>query len=365
MALREGAMSETNGAPPGRVLVVDDDEGVLRTAARILETDGHLVDTAPSVPAAVQRLSHADYDVVVTDMIFPGGSGVDLMVEVRSRAPATRIVLMTGQADLHAAADAVVHGIDRLLLKPFSLMELRGAVEGSLNLRRRQRRSEQERELLEARLRQRDTESKIWILRAAHALAHAVEAKDPYTAGHARRVTAYAMTVAEITGDVDLLSFRLAGDLHDVGKIGVPDRVLSKPARLTRREFDMVRKHPGIGARILTPLIDDPLVLSVVRHHHERWDGAGYPDGLSGHAIPFAARVLAVADTLDAMTSARAYRDEISWDDAVAAIRGYGGSQFDPHVIAAFEQGLPLLREHFERFRSQRHAPAAPAPAQG
>jgi response regulator RpfG family c-di-GMP phosphodiesterase len=358
-------MTETNGAAPGRVLLVDDDEGVLRTASRILEGDGHLVETAASVTAAVQRLSAADYDVVVTDMIFPGGSGVDLMVEVRSRAPATRIVLMTGQGDLHAAADAVVHGIDRLLLKPFSLAELRSAVDGSMERRRRDKRAEHERELLEARLRQRDTESKIWILRAAHALAHAVEAKDPYTAGHARRVTAYAMTIAEITGDVDLLSFRLAGDLHDVGKIGVPDRVLSKPAKLTKREFEQVRRHPGIGARILTPLIDDPLVLSVVRHHHERWDGAGYPDCLAGEDIPFAARVLAVADTLDAMTSARAYRDEIPWDDAVALIRRYAGTQFDPRVIAAFEQGLPLLREHFQRFRSERHPAPNPAPSSG
>ena len=352
-------MSEENGAAPGTILVVDDDEQVLRTSARILAGDGHLVDTAGSVQTAVDRLAGGDYDVVVTDMLFPGGSGVDLMVEVRSRAPATRLILMTGQADLHHAADAVVHGIDRLLLKPFSLQELRAAVQGSMERRREHKRAEHERELLEARLRQRDTESKIWILRAAHALAHAVEAKDPYTAGHARRVTAYAMTVAEITGDVDLLSFRLAGDLHDVGKIGVPDRVLSKPARLTRREFEQVKKHPAIGARILTPLIDEPLVLSVVRHHHERWDGTGYPDGLAGHDIPFAARVLALADTLDAMTSARAYRDEIPWDQAVAGIRSFSGTQFDPQVVAAFDQGLPLLREHFLQFRQHRPAPPA------
>ncbi|HET6765607.1 MAG TPA: HD domain-containing phosphohydrolase [Longimicrobiaceae bacterium] len=353
-------MTEQSGTEPGRILVVDDDESVLRTCARILSGEGHLVDTATSVADGVERVAAGFYDVVVTDMIFPGGSGVDLMVEVRSRAPEARLILMTGHADLNAAADAVVHGIDRLLLKPFSLHELRAAVRASMERRHAARRAEREREMLEARLRQRDTESKIWILRAAHALAHAVEAKDPYTAGHARRVTAYAMTIAEITGDVDLLSFRLAGDLHDVGKIGVPDRVLSKPARLTRREFEQVKKHPAIGARILTPLIDDPLVLSVVRHHHERWDGAGYPDGLAGHAIPFAARVLAVADTLDAMTSARAYRDEIPWDTAVASIRGFAGHQFDPHVVGAFEQGLPLLREHFLQFR---HARPEPVPA--
>ncbi|MDB4948653.1 MAG: transcriptional regulatory protein GlrR [Gemmatimonadetes bacterium] len=348
-------MSDARGEPTsGSILVVDDDPEILRLAERFLAGEGHQVATAPNVPAALERLAYADYDLVVTDLLLPGASGLDLLLEVRSRAPSTRLILMTGHGDLTAAADAVVHGIDRLLLKPFTLKDLRGAVMGSLARRREQHRQQREREVLEARLRQRDTESKIWILRAAHALAHAVEAKDPYTAGHARRVTAYAMTVAEITGRIDLLSFRLAGDLHDVGKIGLPDDILSKPDSLTRREFDQVRKHPGIGARILAPLIDDPLVLSVVRHHHERWDGSGYPDGLAGEDIPFAARVLAVADTLDAMTSARAYRDEIPWDDAVASIREHAGTHFDPFVIDAFEQGLPLLREHFLQFRSQR-----------
>ena len=346
----------------GAILLVDDDEDVLRLAERFLSGEGHAVQTAVNVPAALERLAIAEYDLVVTDLLLPGASGLDLLVEVRSRAPATRLILMTGHGDLSAAADAVVHGIDRLLLKPFSLKDLRTAVQGSLARRREQLRSAHERELLEARLRQRDTESKIWILRAAHALAHAVEAKDPYTAGHARRVTAYAMTIAEITGQIDLLSFRLAGDLHDVGKIGVPDRVLSKPAALTRREFDQVKKHPGIGAKILTPLIDDPLVLSVVKHHHERWDGAGYPDGLAGEDIPFAARVLAVADTLDAMTSSRAYRDEIPWDDAVASIRANARKHFDPQVVAAFDHGLPLLREHFLQFRHHRPSTNGGAP---
>lgn len=338
----------------GTILVVDDEEIVLRAVERVLTGAGHDVETAPHVAGALEALARRPFDLVLTDLRFPGGpSGLDLLVEVRSRHPGTRLILMTAGGDLSAAAAAVERGIDQLILKPFDAADLRARIDASLARRREEMRVAHEREMMEARLRQRDTESKIWILRAAHALAAAVEAKDPYTAGHARRVTAYAMTIAEVTGRIDVLSFRLAGDLHDVGKIGIPDDVLSKPEELTKREFEMVRKHPVIGARILGPLIDDPLVLEVVKYHHERWDGSGYPEGLRGEEIPFAARVLAVADSLDAMTSARAWRDELPWDEAVAVVLEGAGSLFDPEVVRAFEQALPLLREHFRQFRDQ------------
>jgi HD-GYP domain-containing protein (c-di-GMP phosphodiesterase class II) len=181
-------------------------------------------------------------------------------------------------------------------------------------------------------------------------LADAVEAKDPYTAGHATRVTAYAMSIAEALGGIDLLRFRLAGDLHDVGKIGIPDVILNKPGRLEPGEMELVRRHPETGARILEPLIDDPMVLGVVRWHHERWDGEGYPDRLAGEAIPLPARVLAVADTLDAMTSNRAYRGGLPWSVALAEIRACSGAQFDPAVVAAFERALPVLEAQFREF---------------
>src|SRR5690606_5218996 len=235
-------------------------------------------------------------------------------------------------------------------VKPFELDDLRVRVSESIARRRAELESEAERETLESRLRQRDTESKIWVLRAAHALATAVEAKDEYTAGHATRVTEYALTIADVIGTIDPVRFRLAGDLHDVGKIGVPDSVLNKPGRLTDIEFEQVKKHTVTGAHILEPLIDDPLVLGVVRSHHERWDGQGYPDRLAGEDIPLAARVLAVADTLDAMTSHRAYRRGLPFNEVVAEIRRCAGAQFDPAVVGAFEQVLPKLEEQYRQF---------------
>jgi putative two-component system response regulator len=335
----------------GRILAVDDEPNICRLLDRYLTRLGYEVETAMTVPEAVGLLAERHFDLVITDLRLPGPTGLDLLVEVRSRSPGTRMILMSAHADISAAAAAIDLGIDQLIIKPFELEDIQLRVSDSLARRRAEREAKKERELLEARLRQRETESKIWVLRSAHALTAAVEAKDPYTAGHAIRVTAYAMTIAEIVGGIDLLRFRLAGDLHDVGKIGVPDTVLNKPDRLTVEEFDLVKKHPVIGARILEPLIDDDLVLGVVRSHHERWDGGGYPDGLAGEDIPLPARVLAVADTLDAMSSDRAYRKGLPWDAVVAEIRRHSGAQFDPAIVAAFEEVLPSLKSHLAGFR--------------
>jgi putative two-component system response regulator len=334
----------------GRILVVDDEVNICRLLDRFLTRLGHRVRTASSVPEALEILAAERFDLVLTDLRLPGPSGLDLLVEVRARAPGTRMILMSAHADVTHAAAAIERGIDQLIIKPFELEDLRTRVSDSLARYRAEREARKEREVLEERLRQRDSESKIWVLRSAHALAAAVEAKDAYTAGHATRVTDFAVTIAAEIGCIDLTRFRLAGDLHDVGKIGVPDNVLNKPGRLTDEEFEMVKKHPEIGERILQPMIDDEMVIGVVRSHHERWDGRGYPDGLAGEAVPLPARVLAVADTIDAMTSRRAYRVELGWDVMVAEIRRCAGSQFDPAVVTAFDAALPRLRAQYDRF---------------
>jgi response regulator RpfG family c-di-GMP phosphodiesterase len=340
-----------HGPASGRILVVDDEQAICRTLDRYLSREGYAVRTAHTVPAAVEQLEEGRFDLVITDLRLPGPSGLELLQEVRARSPGTRMMLMSANADIPAAATAIERGIDHLVIKPFDLVEVATKVAESLSRRWAVQTAERERETLHARLRQRDTESKMWILRAAHALAAAVEAKDAYTAGHATRVTLYAMTIAEERGGIDLLRFRLGGELHDVGKIGIPDAVLNKPGRLSDDEIALVQKHPGAGERILAPLIDDRMVLQVVRSHHERWDGKGYPDGLAAEEIPLPARVLAVADTLDAMTSRRAYREGLPWHTALAEIRRCSSTQFDPSVVEAFERACPRLEAHHEHFR--------------
>jgi putative two-component system response regulator len=342
-----------------RILVVDDEPNICRLLSRYLARLGYHADTASSVGEALQRMETSRYDLVLTDLRLPGPSGLDLLMAVRSRAPGTRTIMMSAHADVYAAAAAIERGVDQLIVKPFELEDLRARVGDSLARRRADQAAEQEREKLETRLRQRDTESKVWILRAAHALAAAVEAKDEYTAGHATRVTAYALTIAEAVGGIDPIRFRLAGDLHDVGKIGVPDSVLNKPGKLTEEEFRLIAKHPETGAHILEPLIDDPLVLGVVRWHHERWDGRGYPDRLAGDDIPLPARVLAIADTIDAMTSHRAYRRGVGWPEVVAEIRRCSGLQFDPAMVEVFESLGERLEQQYLHFSNGSPRPPA------
>jgi putative two-component system response regulator len=326
-----------------RVLIVEDEPGIRNPLARYLARTGTIVHTAATVPEALAAVQGDRFHTVVVDLRLPGGSGLEVLAEVRRRDPETRLILMSGSADVEAVSAAVAQGIEALVTKPFGLADMAARVNEAVARHRAAQAALQERQILEARVRQRDTESKLWILRAAHALAHAVEAKDPYTAGHAHRVTGYALRMAEGNGAIDLERFRLAGKLHDVGKIGVPDAVLNKPGCLTAEERAIVRRHPEAGARILEPLIDDPLVIGVVRWHHEAWDGSGYPDGLRGTAVPLPARILTVADTLDAMTSHRSYRRALSWDAAVAEIRRGSGTQFDPDVVGLFDSVLPML----------------------
>jgi len=179
-------------------------------------------------------------------------------------------------------------------------------------------------------------------LATVEALAATVDAKDPYTRGHSGRVAAYAAAIAAALDlpAADVTRVRQAGVLHDVGKIGVPDAILLKPDRLTGAEYDIIKQHPEIGERILQglPFLRD--ILPAVRHHHERWDGGGYPDGLAGAAIPADAVILAVADSFDAMTSSRTYRPALPAGEALRRVREGAGTQYDPRVVAAFDRAV-------------------------
>jgi putative two-component system response regulator len=328
-----------------RVLVVEDDPRVRLLLSTFLRREGFSVTEASTAAAGLWALA-TEHDVVVTDIHLPDASGNDLVAAVKSRWPATQVVVLTGARDAEVAAEALNAGADRYLFKPVALAELRTHLVNALQRRDSLLDEGRERRRLTREARERADQAREAILRGARALVRAVEVRDPYTKGHSDRVAAYAIELARgLRGaqEIDVQSLRLACELHDVGKIGVPDAILNKEAGLTREEFAEVRLHPVVGRRILEPLFDDETVLAVVSWHHERWDGTCYPDGLAGEAIPLVARITSIADTLDAMTSRRAYRSALPWDMAVAEVRVNLGRQFDPSLLRVFEEALPRM----------------------
>jgi len=332
-----------------RVLLVEDDVAVRSTLATYLCREGFAVVETTNVNEGLAALTR-EFDVVITDIRLPGPSGNDLVAALKSRWPETQAIVMTGHRDVEAAAEALNAGADRYLFKPFGIDELHSHLVEGLARRDLVIRSRLERQRLEDEAERRASEARGSVLRGARALVRAVEVRDPYTQGHSSRVAAYAVRLArELHPDVDIELDRLhlACELHDVGKIGVPDAILNKEGPLTPEEFERVRRHPTDGRTILELLLGDDLILSVTAWHHERWDGQGYPDGLAGEAIPFAARIVALVDTLDAMTSTRAYRSRLPWDEATAHILKQGGTQFDPGLIDPFRSALPALHQTF------------------
>jgi len=332
-----------------QVLVVEDDRAVRSTVAAYLAREGFRVIEAIDVPGGLRVMS-SEFDVVITDIGLPGPSGLDLVSALKARWPEAQVIVMTGHREVEAAANAINAGADRYLLKPFDISDLRLHLVDALRQRDRSTAAYQERGRLEAEARERGAEAREAILRGTRALVRAVEVRDPYTLGHSERVASYAVILAGVVGGpeaLDLDRLHLGCELHDVGKIGIPDAILNKEAPLTPEEFDQVRKHPETGRTILEPLLGDDMILAITAWHHERWDGLGYPDGLVGEAIPFPARLVALADTLDAMTSTRAYRNRLPWDVAVSHILEQGGTQFDPGLIEAFRTAVPLLQEAY------------------
>lgn len=269
---------------------------------------------------------------------------------------------MTGLQDARVAADALNAGADRYLFKPFGTPELRSHLADALIRRDQLLLAERERRELTGAARVRADEARQSVVRGAMALVRASEARDPYTRGHSTRVAAYTRVLVDTLDPQGTLLDRdrvdLACQLHDIGKIGVSDSVLNKHGPLDDKEMGAVQQHPVVGRRILEPLLDDDLILAVVSWHHERWDGAGYPDRLQGETIPLVARVVAVADTLDAMTCPRAYRDALDWDLAIQHLRSLSGTAFDPGVIRLLDAAVDQL----ESIHDQIPSPLASAP---
>ena len=347
-----------------RVLLVDDDAGLralLRTTFDVFDID---VDEAAGAAEARELIRAHPPDVIVLDVVMPGMDGLEFCRELKSNGETRGIavVLLSGsEGGSRVAADAA--GAEAFVPKPFSPLELLAVVErlsgglyGVPFRATKKAGSEGEQLLLYARdlrhLLEIERGQRVLIQRAyqetVSALASALESKDTGTKQHSQRVQRYAIELsAELAPELaDDLSAQYGFLLHDVGKIGIPDRILLKPAALTEQETSLMKTHTVLGEQMLggVAFLRGP-GLEVVRYHHERWDGSGYPDRLAGEEIPLGARIFAVADSLDAITSDRPYRKARSWSYAASEIVQHSGTQFDPTVVDAFREREDALRE--------------------
>lgn len=340
-------MQPTNHVPTLTVTVVEDEPFAQDVLVRAARSWNYGCQAASSAEQALQLLEEHPTQVVVTDLRMPGRGGIWLVQEIQRRWPDTGIIVITAGDDSDAALECIEVGADHYFLKPIKLDEFRHALKAVLRVQRQQRQRERLRRKLERAVQRQTKRVRRTFLSAIQSLVRTLEERDPYTAGHSLRVHDYALQLGDAIG-LDTRARKqlsLAAKLHDIGKVGVPEAILNKKGALTPDEDRLVREHPVIGERVLTPIIRNHHILAGIRGHHERLDGKGYPDGLRGDQVPFLARLISIPDCFDAMTSHRAYRGALPVGQAVETLRSGSGTQFDPYFVRAFIdviQHLPI-----------------------
>lgn len=334
-------MVSTNRCSSQRaVTVVDDEPAALDVLARAARTFRFDCQTASSAEQAVELLERRLTPLVVTDLRMPGRGGAWLVHEVQKRWPEVAVIVVTAGFEDEPVDGFLQTGVHHYLLKPVRLDEFQHALQSSLQAQMLLGERQRYQQLLERTVSRQTQKLKQTFLSAIDSLVNTLEARDVYTYNHSKRVRSYALRLARALGYGARTRKQLsvAAKLHDIGKVGLPEAVLNKPAALTSQEFALVREHPVLGEKILEPIIRDPAVLLAIRGHHERFDGKGYPHQLRGEEIPILARVLAVADCYDALTSNRAYRHALTPAAALDVLIQEAGTHFDPQLIPPFVQ---------------------------
>jgi putative two-component system response regulator len=327
------------GAPKDRVLVVDDEEFLRSIVRERLEIAGYSVEEASNGKEALVMLEGSGpYSVLLTDIRMPVMDGITLLGEWGKKSPGTAGIVMSANAELDTAVHALKMGACDYITKPFNFDVLLITIENALRKKDLERQLDDYRMNLEVKVKEQTDVINSNYVRFIDSLIRTLEAKDSYTRGHSQRVTRWSVAIAEELGmgGQELEDLYRASVLHDLGKIGVKEAVLNKPGRLTEEEFAEVVGHPEKAVEILEPIDFYKPIFPAIRHHHERFDGKGYPSRLAGKNIPLASRIMSIADTFDAMTSTRAYRKALPVADAIAEIRRCSGTQFDPDIVPAF-----------------------------
>jgi len=329
IALGSGHRPHDTADEPGHIMVVDDSREAGTAIASLLELSDHTVEIFADGHAALDAVQRRNPDLIILDVQLPDIDGY-AVCDALKRNPTTwqiPIIMVTVEGQRSARLQGIEAGADDYLQKPVDAQELETRIRALLRMKRRNDQLEQ-------------AEAVIF------ALARTVEAKDAYTEGHLQRLALYSVAIGERIGlsADELVALRYGALLHDVGKVGVDEIIIRKGGPLTPAEYRVMQQHTLIGERIVQPLRMASAIGPIVRYHHERWDGRGYPDGRARESIPLGARIVAVADAFDAMTTTRPYNCVISFDEAAERLRVGAGTYWDPTVVAAFLDWLASTR---------------------
>ncbi|MBI3818991.1 MAG: response regulator [Planctomycetes bacterium] len=336
-----------------RVLAIDSDRAIAELVKHGLSDFGYEVETETGGKRAIDRVQTEIFDAIIVDIQLGAVTGIELLRSIRENDQQTAIILLSKLRDSEAVLLAMHNGADDFITKPFDIVQLHECVARAIvrrgtwvgHLREQRKLTDALRESHDEIL-QREMDLESLTIRSIRSLVLSLEAKDAYTKDHSIKVAQLSLRIAKQLGLPERVvrEVRLAGLLHDVGKIGVRESVLNKPGKLNDDELEHMRRHPLIGARILLPLSHRfPEIVSAVKFEHERVDGKGYPTGIGGKDIPLAARIIAVADCHDAITSNRPYRGAQLREFAAREIAAGSGTQFDPEVVTAFLELVPTL----------------------
>jgi response regulator RpfG family c-di-GMP phosphodiesterase len=365
------------------ILIVDDEIGP-RESLRMILKPNYNVYAVENGYAAIQMIQQIEMDVLTLDLKMPGITGIDTLKEIRAIDPDVMVIIITGYGTLKTAIEAIRYGVFDYIPKPFNVPEILSIIDKSIQRRKLNLKVKEvlgncfNQQLLKEPVVDSDfplsKETKgmadyKWdevnlsdhksCLEFAKVLAYTLEEKDPYTSGHSERVCYYSDFISKHLSfsPKERSELQIASYLHDIGKIGISNRFINKKGTLTPTDWAIIKQHTKKSIELLIPLNLSSNILSYIQHHHERYDGAGYPDGLAGEQIPLGARIIAISDSYDSMTSDRPYRKPLTNGDAKSELAKNAGKQFDPKLVSLF---LGVLKEMEEVFLVKDHlrAPA-------
>ena len=330
-----------------KIIAVDDEEGIIDSLSIFLKRTGYDFTGVTDPQEAIERVKTEHFDLMILEFIMTPFHGDQVVEEIRKFNKDLYILLLTGHKDLAPPLETIKRlDIQGYCEKSDKFDQLLLLIESGIKS------IAQMREIQKINVELKDTYEKLEqaYLESIQTLRYTVEAKDTYTRGHSDRVSELSVLIGKHLGlsEEDLKTLQIGGLFHDIGKIGVPDTILQKESKLTDDEYSEIKNHPSIGAHILSSATIFKDIIPIVKHHHERYDGHGYPSQLAGENIPYLARITAVADTFDAMTSKRSYRDALSLETVISEFERCKGTQFDPKIADVF---LDMIRNHFDEIQ--------------